>query len=92
MQRHERADRGPCAWSDRCNHAPAALSNRIGKQPMSVPGLPMAKVTRLDPWRTICVWGLTMSELRHDRIPQGHSFGRFGVPDRQLANRGLHHD
>jgi hypothetical protein len=33
-----------------------------------------------------------MSELRHDRIPQGHSFGRFGVPDRQLTNRRLHHD
>ena len=35
---------------------------------------------------------LTMPVLRHDRIPQGHSFRRFRVTDRQLTHRRLHHD
>jgi len=33
-----------------------------------------------------------MRKLRNNRIPQGHGFGRFGIPDRQLAHRRLHHD
>ena len=36
--------------------------------------------------------GLTMSQLGHDRIPQSHRFGRFGIPDWQFTNRHLHHD
>ena len=33
-----------------------------------------------------------MPVLRHDRIPQGHGFRRFGVANRQLTHRRLHHD
>jgi hypothetical protein len=45
-----------------------------------------------DPGTDVLPAELTMPVLRHDRIPQGHDFGRFRVADRQLTHRRLHHD